>query len=326
MKVAAFTCGNVYTASSRLRSFYIFSSQVWRRHSITFNPEIWSFYKYDCLHFQKKYTPRFLLIALLARAMQKAVIFDIDDQVIRFTHRISVWVMIFLSSAVTTDTKSRRTYLRKKTRKRSIYVIPDALDAEEKNINIVRKKEILERRAYSNSSPVIIWVGHQDNFDSFKMLVESDPRLGEYEILIFTNSCAGKEIRLSHVNYTVKAWSLDWPSQLSVDGFYYMLLNHNDPNCLDALYKSDNKMATAIFNLIIPIVSKTPSYYSLAKCISAEFLVYDQPSSVYDTIKKIDSFGSAWKKYFFESSLDYVLKRYSNKIVSANLLRVLENI
>ena len=81
MKLAAFTSGGISVASSRLRSFYVFKSIVWKEHEVVFNPSFFSINRFQWLHIQKRYSPKFILLALYARLIGKFVVFDIDDGV-----------------------------------------------------------------------------------------------------------------------------------------------------------------------------------------------------------------------------------------------------
>ena len=257
MKIAAFNYGGIEVASSRLRSLYVFQSSVWKDHEVEFNPKFSSINRFQCLHLQQVFNPRYILLAIYARIMGKLVIYDIVDQAYQIKHLIALFMMVFFSNAVVVDTNLRKNYLYKGSRKKNIFVIPDVLDVapldiENKN---VLPSSIRNLSAYGKS--IIIWVGHLDNFSSFQILIDADDRLFKYEIIVITDIRFPSKVKLNHPNYTIKQWHLNWKADLKTSNKYYMLLNHNDKN---SIYKSENKMVTAIYNFIIPIVSDTPSY------------------------------------------------------------------
>ena len=128
MKIAAFTAGDINMASSRLRSFNIFNSSSWKEYQVLFNPDLLSIPKFKYIHIQKMYSPRFIFIAFLARFSGNIVIFDIDDQVNKISHKVALFCMVILSNFVITDTEVRKQYLFNKTKKKKIFVIPDVVD------------------------------------------------------------------------------------------------------------------------------------------------------------------------------------------------------
>jgi len=320
MRIAAFTSGGIETASSRLRSFYVFQSNVWKEHEVVFNPKFWSIYKYQCIHLQKQYAPRFVLIAFFARILGIAVIFDIDDQVRKYTHHLAVYVMIFLSSFVTTDTNTRQKYLQKKNNRKSIELIPDTLDIDHA---FVDEDDMLHDDKYMEScDEVIVWVGNIDNFNSFKILIENDDRLNNFRVVVITNITDANKIKISHKNYVIKQWSLDWSSELA-NSNVYMVLNHDDPLDENAIYKSENKMVMAICNLIMPIVSDTPAYSSLAENLNAEFLIFNQNNSVYDAIVAVSKYDRSQRKDFFKKSISFINKHYCRDVIAGRLLSIM---
>ena len=120
MKIAAFNYGGTNQASSRLRSFYVFQSPVWKDHEVVFNPKFSSIHSFQCLHFQAVFKPRFILLALYARLISKQVIYDIDDQTNKIKHLIPLLLMVLITNIVTTDTELRKKYLQGKTRKKKL--------------------------------------------------------------------------------------------------------------------------------------------------------------------------------------------------------------
>ena len=335
MKIAAFNHGGsgIELASSRLRSMYVFQSSVWKDHEVEFNPKFSSINGFQCIHLQQVFKPRYILLVIYARIMGKLVIYDIVDQAYQIKHLIALFMMVFFSNAVVVDTNLRKNYLYKGSRKKNIFVIPDALDLipfrrkqflqslapldiENKN---VLPSSIRNLSAYGKS--IIIWVGHLDNFSSFQILIDADDRLFKYEIIVITDISFPSKVKLNHPNYTIKQWHLNWKADLKTSNKYYMLLNHNDKN---SIYKSENKMVTAIYNFIIPIVSDTPSYSSLAKKLDAEFLVFKKNQYPFDLINNLDKKENEWLNSFFTHSKVYIDNNYSNDVVGAKLLNLFE--
>ena len=190
------------------------------------------------------------------------------------------------------------------------------LDIENKNVLPSSKRNL---SAYGKS--IIIWVGHLDNFSSFQILIDADDRLFKYEIIVITDIRFPSKVKLNHPNYTIKQWHLNWKADLKTSNKYYMLLNHNDKN---SIYKSENKMVTAIYNFIIPIVSDTPSYSSLAKKLDAEFLVFKKNQYPFDLINNIDKKENEWLNSFFTNSKVYIDNNYSNDVIGAKLLNIIK--
>ena len=118
MKIAAFNYGGINQASSRLRSFYVFQSLVWKDHEVVFNPKFSSIHSFQCLHFQVVFKPRFIVLALYARLIGKQVIYDIDDQTNKIKYLIPLLLMVSIAHTVVTDTELRKKYLQGKTRKK----------------------------------------------------------------------------------------------------------------------------------------------------------------------------------------------------------------
>ena len=149
----------------------------------------------------------------------------------------------------------------------------------------------------------------------------ADERFFKYEIIVITDIRFPSKVKLNHPNYTIKQWHLNWKADLKTSNKYYMLLNHNDKN---SIYKSENKMVTAIYDFIIPIVSDTPSYSSLAKKLDAEFLVFKKNQYPFDLINNIDQKGNKWLNSFFTHSKVYIDNNYSNDVIGAKLLNILK--
>ena len=324
MKIAAFNYGGIDQASSRLRSFYVFQSPVWQDHDVVFNPKFSSINSFQCLHFQVVFKPRFILLALYARLTGKQVIYDIDDQTNKIKYLIPLLLMVFLANTVVTDTELRKKYLYRKTRKKNITVIGDALDSNQYDFEKKNLLRVSPRELDSKERSIIIWVGNVDNFNSFKTLIDADERFFQYEIIVVTDITNPSRVELNHPNYSIKQWSINWASYLNNENRYFMLLNHNDINDKNSIYKSEVKMISAIYNLVMPIVSNSYAYSALAGKLNANFLVFDNKSSPFDLIVKIDSKDSKFFNNFFNHSVSYINQNYSSDAIAKKLLNVIK--
>jgi len=324
MKIAAFSYGGINQASSRLRSFYVFQSPVWRDHDVVFNPKFSSIHSFQCLHFQVVFKPRFIVLALYARLIGKQVIYDIDDQTNKIKHLIPLLLMVSIANIVTTDTELRKKYLQGKTRKKNIVVIPGVLDINHNEIdsNNLRRNSFNDLK--DNQKTIILWVGNVDNFNSFKVLIEADKRFSKYEIVVITDISTPSKVVLNHPNHSIKQWSIDWASYLDNANRYFMLLNHNDINDKNSIYKSEGKMILALHNYIMPIISNSHAYSAFAKSLNAEFLVFDNNKAPFDILIKINNKDNEFFDNFFKKSIQYIDENYSNEFISKKILNLIK--
>jgi hypothetical protein len=321
LRIAAFTDNGIQMASSRLRSFYVFQSPVWKDHEVVFNPKFLSLNAFHCIHLQKLLKPRFILLALYARLIGKQVIYDIDDKI---KHLIPLLLMVSIAHTVVTDTELRKKYLQGKTRKKNINVIGDALDCNQYDLNRKNLLRIVSLKVESKEKTIILWVGNVDNFNSFKVLIEADERFSQYEIVVVTDISNPSKVKLSHPNYTIKQWSINWASYLNNKNRYFMLLNHNDINDKNSIYKSEVKMTSAIYNFIMPIVSNSHAYSAFAKNLNAEFLVFNKDIDPFDILVKMECRDNEFFDDFFKNSLHYINENYSNEFISKKILNLIK--
>ena len=319
MKIAAFNYGGINQASSRLRSFYVFQSPVWRDHEVVFNPKFSSIHSFQCLHFQAVFKPRFILLALYARLIGKQVIYDIDDQTNKIKHLYPLLLMVLIAHTVVTDTELRKKYLQGITRKKNIVVISGVLDINHNEIDSNNLRRNTSDYLKDNQKTIILWLGNLANFSSFSSLINSDKRFYKYEIVVITDISNPSKIKLNHPNYSIKQWSINWASYLDNETRYFMLLNHHDINDKNSKYKSEGKMTSAIYNLIIPIVSNSHAYSAFAKSINAEFLVFNKDIAPFDILVKMESKDNEFFDDFFKKSIQYIEKNYSSDVVAKKL-------
>lgn len=90
----------------------------------------------------------------------------------------------------------------------------------------------------------------------------------------------------------------------------YALLNHSFDEA--SQFKCENKMVLSIAIGLIPIVSRTPAYETLAKKLNADCLVFDNLSEVFDIVESLDP---VWINNFRLRAKAYVLEYYSNENV-----------
>ena len=319
MNIAAYTASGIQLGSSRLRSFYVFQSPFWRDHVVLLNPKFSEISSCECLHLQKVLKPRFILLALYARLIGKQVIYDIDDQTNKIKHLISLLFMIFIAHKVVTDTELRKKYLQGITRKKNIEAISGVVDVNQYDLEKNNLLRVTPNETNVKEKSIILWLGNLANFSSFSSLINSDKRFYKYEIVVITDISNPSKIKLNHPNYSIKQWSINWASYLDNETRYFMLLNHHDINDKNSKYKSDVKMTSAIYNLIIPIVSNSHAYSAFAKSINAEFLVFNKDIAPFDILVKMESKDNEFFDDFFKKSIQYIEKNYSSDVVAKKL-------
>ena len=227
--------------------------------------------------------------------------------------------MVFIAHKVVTDTELRKKYLQRKTRKKNIEAISGVVDVNQYDLKKKNLLRVLPNEKKGKKKSVIIWLGNLANFSSFSSLINSDLRFSQYEILVITDISNPSKIKLNHPNYLIKQWSINWANYLNPNNRYFMLLNHNDINDKNSVYKSDVKMTSAIYNLIIPIVSNSYAYSNLAKNLNSEFLVFDNNIAPFDILIKIDNKDNEFFNNFFKKSIQYIDENYSSDVVASKL-------
>jgi len=324
MKIAAFNYGGIEQASSRLRSFYVFQSPVWKDHNVVFNPKFSTISSFQCLHFQAVFRPKFILLALYARLTGKQVIYDIDDQTNKIKYFIPLLLMVFIANTVVTDTELRKNYLYKRTGKKNIAVISGVLDIKQHDGHKIFLQRVVPNEKKDQEKSIIIWLGNVDNFSSFSSLINSDQRFSKYEIVVITDISDPSRVELNHPNYSIKQWNINWVSYLSNENRYFMLLNHNDINDKNSIYKSEGKMILALHHFIIPIVSNSYAYASLAKKLNAEFLVFNKDIAPFDILVKMESKDNEFFDDFFKKSIQYINENFNNQFISTKILNLIK--
>ena len=83
-------------------------------------------------------------------------------------------------------------------------------------------------------------------------------------------------------------------------------------------------MTSAIYNLIIPIVSNSYAYSNLAKNLNSEFLVFDNNIAPFDILIKIDNKDNEFFNNFFKKSIQYIDENYSIEFISTKILNLIK--
>lgn len=303
-KIAAYTSNEINSASSRLRSFYLFKCANEYDVTVCRSLGLLESLKCDQLHLQKCYKPKHLVQALLFRCFGKQVIFDIDDQATRWTHKFAIFMAMKIASAVTTDTDARAAYCKRYVSDRKVFVLPDVLDVEP-----IKKNKVITRNNLQSNG--VFWTGHRGNLDSVNELLRIMEVKNDFHMIVATNL---KDDDLLHKKYpSVKfiQWTLDCIFDTSID-VGCTVLNHRWIDDPDSVYKSENKMVLSIAAGLIPIVSRTPAYVALAKALGAERLVFDEFDEVFEILNSLDEI---WIHDFFVRSQKYVIDNYSDENV-----------
>ena len=303
IKVAAYTNGGIEVASCRLRSFYLFKKAGKFGLKVLRNLSFTESLSCHCLHLQKIYTPQFIVQALLFRILRKKVIFDIDDHPSLFKHKLGFFLLSFISSHITVDTIFRKKYLSQYIPSRKIKVIQDVID-----INSDYEKNFLKRKL-SNSGGML-WIGHRDTLPSIEPFFNF--LKGKERKMFVSTSLLKDDVlinRYPDINF------IDWKIDISFDpdiNICFMILNHDKTVDSNAVYKSENKMVTAIASGLIPIVSASPAYEELAIKLDANQIIFNEIKQIN---RLIDNLEVSWMEDFISKSQEYILENYSNTVL-----------
>jgi hypothetical protein len=302
MKLAAFTVGGIDRASSRLRSFYLFSASDLFDLKVIRPSRYRDAIRCDAVHIQKIISYRLIAAIFIYRLFGLKVIFDIDDQPVSLKSFLGYYVALFLSSVICVDTEERKCYWKRFFSEKKIIVINDIADADCDDLEVRNRSESLDNQSF-------FWVGYSCNFISLHDLIVHNQSTSDVRFII---SIEENAIPLLSKKYPSVEY-IPWFDGVAYDDRVrsrYMVLNHNQDEA--SLMKSDNKMVLAILAGFIPIVSRTPAYERLAKSLNAEYLIFD---NIYDVIKISSSLSEADPQYFFNESIKYLNANYSRKAV-----------
>ena len=110
IQLAAYTAGGIAGASSRLRSFYLFSEAKKFGVTVVRPNKFIDGFASDFVHIQKIYSYEALFWTFLFRCFSKKIIFDIDDQLNKRKEFVPVFLTILFSSVLTVDSLERKKY------------------------------------------------------------------------------------------------------------------------------------------------------------------------------------------------------------------------
>ena len=312
MRLAAYTVGDITRASSRLRSFYLFSSAEDFSIEVTRPSRYRDALNSEVVHIQKILSIKLFFALIVFRFFGIKVVYDLDDQansarssrVISLIVFLGYFLAFALSSVVTVDTDARKKYWQKYYPNKKIIVINDIADTEFGDLQIKNRNSISNHNGF-------FWLGYASNFHSLAPFLECIKNK-EYEL---TASVQVSQIPLLSQLYPVVKF-LPWYDGVAFSDSVsarFMILSHLDDSA--SLFKSENKMVLAIIAGFIPIVSRTPSYEKLAKLLDAEFLVFDSHEHVLDIVKKLNE--AEVGKFFLRAQEILNLNYSKNSVLSS---------
>ena len=298
--ITAVTCGNIDTASSRLRSFYLFNHALEDGFIVKRSEELSDIISADIFHLQKKFGYKLFFASVMRRLMGKVVIFDFDDQKSGFKGTVLMLLYILVANIITTDTEGRRKYWNRYLKFKRFHVVPDVIDISSE-FKFISNFENIHDRSYK-----LVWTGNANNIKSIEPLLTMLHKKTKFKITMVVDSKSAMEISAQYPWVAVVTWRKDiiFDSQFRNS---FMILNHAIDQ--EAVLKSDNKMVLAIAAGVVPIVSRTPAYHALATALDAEKLVFD---SFEDIEKIISNINHHWVQKFLSRSQQYIENHYSS--------------
>ena len=315
MKLAAYTIGDISRASSRLRSFYLFSSASAFSIDVIRPSRFREALSVDIVHIQKILAIKLFFALIAYRFLGIKVIYDIDDQPgsgrkSRFTSLLAFlgyWLACLLASCVTVDTEERKQFWKKFLPNKKIVVLNDIADKNEFSLSVECRSSRVDAKGF-------FWIGYACNFPSILSFLTILKNSQSYNL---TASVEETEISSLRIKYPFVKF-FPWTDGIAFDPRIksrYMILNHSHDS--SSHYKSENKMILAILAGYVPIVSRTPAYERLAKLINAEFLLFDKFEDVPVIIERLNNFNL---DKFFDFSIQIINQRYSRNSVFLKFL------
>ncbi|MEI7590455.1 MAG: hypothetical protein WCJ49_03995 [Deltaproteobacteria bacterium] len=311
MKIAGYSIGGIDRASSRLRSFYLFSFANEYDLNVSRPSQYRDALGCDVVHIQKIMTYQLILWVVVYRIFGIRVVFDIDDQPTGYKSFLGYLVVLFLSSVITVDSDARKSYWKKYLFFKKIEVINDIADSNDINLKI-------KERGNSIDASSFFWIGYASNLESLDGFIEFIKKTAKYKLIVSVEKEAIASLKSRYPFITFIPWFDDVAFDDCIDA-KFMVLNHNFDQ--DSLLKSENKMVLAILAGFVPIVSRTPSYEKLAKLLDAEFLLFD---NIEDITRIVANLAETDFHTFFEKAFDFIKKNYSrNAVLSDFNMKVL---
>jgi len=307
MKIAAYSIGGIEKASSRLRSFYLFSFAKEFGLNVSRPSRYRDALSFDVVHIQKILSYKLIFWMIVFQVFGLRVVYDIDDQPGGRKAFLGYLVVLFLSSVITVDSEARKNYWKKFLFFKKIVVINDIADSNDVHLRVKERGDLLDAH-------VFFWIGHADNVRSLEGFIEFLKNSTNHKLIISTE----KEAITSLKNRYPFIKFVPWFDGVAYDDCIeasFMILNHNFDQA--SLLKSENKMVLAILAGFIPIASRTPSYEKLAKSLDADFLLFDNIEDVAGIATKL---VEADLRGFFKRSLDFINLNYSRNAVLSNFV------
>ena len=308
MKIAAFTVGDINVASSRLRSYYLFSLGEEFGLKILRPTRLIEALECDVIHIQKILSLKIIIAIILYRLHRKLVIFDIDDQPgKKIKSFLGCLLIMYLASVITVDSEYRKIFWDKYLFYKKIIVINDVADTND-------MQPTFKIRKYNFDKINFIWIGHKSNIASIEKFIELLKIKKNFQLIICTNDSEIPNLidKYPHINF------LGWNKEIMFDNSIeaqFMILNHNFDHSSNL--KSDNKMVLAVLAGFIPIVSRTPSYSKLASELDANYLVFD---SFYEVFHLSEIISQGKIELFNKDNLNFIIANYSRKAVLSKFI------
>lgn len=302
MKIAAYSAGSIERASSRLRSFYLFSLAKEFGLDVSRPSKYSEALCFDVVHIQKLLDFKLLFWVAIYRIFGLQVIYDIDDQPTGLKSFLGYLLVLFLSSVITVDSESRKLYWNKYLYFKKIEVINDIADSADVDLKLRKRTNLVDSYGF-------FWTGYACNLQSLNGFVNSlsDSLKCKLTVSIERESIEYFQDRYPMIKFI--PWFLDVAYDDIIDA-KFMILNHNFDQ--DSLLKSENKMVLAILAGFIPIVSRTPSYEKLAKSLDADFLLFD---GIEDVVRIATGLRQIDSHVFLTNALDFINMNYSRSAV-----------
>lgn len=311
MKIASYSIGGVERASSRLRSFYLFSFAKEYDLDVSRPSRYRDALSCDVVHIQKILSYKLILWIVIFRLSRLKVVFDIDDQPTGIKSFLGYLLVLFLSSVITVDSEARKNYWKRFLFFKKIEIIYDAADTNDVLLKIRERRNFIDSNSF-------FWIGYACNLRSLSVFIEFLKNSTKYRLIVSTEKEAISDLRISYPFISFVPW-FDGVAHDDFIDAKFMILNHNFDQA--SVLKSENKMVLAILAGFVPIVSRTPSYERLAKALGADFLLFD---NIDDVAGIVANLADTDLQEFFERAINYITENYSrNAILSDFNMKVL---
>jgi hypothetical protein len=266
------------------------------------NLNLWQSVQCNYLHLQSCYKPKYLIQAIIFRLLNKRVIFDVSDIPKNKIHLVFFLAVAKTANSVTVPLETTRLFLGRYLNINKIHVIPDVIDIYPEKLNQLN----FLRQEHSKT---FFWTGHPGNLNSIESFIQDDRLREQYQLIVITKLIDIQEFIGSYPWVIFLEWDVDSILDCKIE-MSYALLNHSFDEA--SQFKCENKMVLSIAIGLIPIVSRTPAYETLAKKLNADCLVFDNLLEVFDIVESLDP---VWINNFRLRAKAYVLEYYSNENV-----------